>query len=130
MAGLHPSEKLNMIQAVKELRELGNTVIVVEHDKEMIRHADHIIEIGPKAGVEGGTVVYQGDYEEYEKVDTLISQYLSGKFLMPERTVRRYTFIKKRLSYLGTCKYPLFKGLNSGISTSCYGWYCWIIWKW
>lgn len=95
MAGLHPSEKLNMIQAVKELRELGNTVIVVEHDKEMIRHADHIIEIGPKAGVEGGTVVYQGDYEEYEKEDTLISQYLSGKFLMPERTVRRYTFIKK-----------------------------------
>ncbi len=95
MAGLHPSEKLSMIQAVKELRELGNTVIVVEHDKEMIRHADHIIEIGPKAGVEGGTVVYQGDYEEYEKVDTLLSQYLSGKFLMPERTVRKHRLVKK-----------------------------------
>jgi len=95
MAGLHPSEKESMIKAVKELRDLGNTVIVVEHDKEMIRHADHIIEIGPKAGVEGGTVVYQGDYEEYEKADTLLSQYLSGKRLMPERTVRKHTFDKK-----------------------------------
>jgi excinuclease ABC A subunit len=95
MAGLHPSEKQSMIKAVKELRDLGNTVIVVEHDKEMIRHADHIIEIGPKAGVEGGTVVYQGDYEEYEKVDTLLSQYLFGKRLMPERTVRKHTFVKK-----------------------------------
>lgn len=95
MAGLHPSEKQSMINAVKELRDLGNTVIVVEHDKEMIRHADHIIEIGPKAGVEGGTVVYQGDYEEYEKEGTLLSQYLSGKRLMPERTVRKHTFVKK-----------------------------------
>lgn len=95
MAGLHPSEKESMIKAVKELRDLGNTVIVVEHDKEMIRHADHIIEIGPKAGVEGGTVVYQGDYEEYGNVDTLLSQYLSCKRLMPERTVRKHTFVKK-----------------------------------
>ncbi|MFA9376537.1 MAG: hypothetical protein ACERKZ_07265 [Lachnotalea sp.] len=83
MAGLHPTEKESMIKAVEELRDLGNTVIVVEHDKEMMIHADHIIEIGPKAGVEGGTVVYQGDYEEYKKVDTLLSQYLSGKQSMP-----------------------------------------------
>ncbi|MFT8315385.1 MAG: excinuclease ABC subunit UvrA [Clostridium sp.] len=95
MAGLHPSEKQSMIEAVKKLRDLSNTVIVVEHDKEMIRHADHIIEIGPKAGVEGGTVVYQGDYEEYEKEDTLLSQYLFSKRLMPERTVRKHRFNKK-----------------------------------
>lgn len=88
MAGLHPSEKQSMIEAVKELRDLCNTVIVVEHDKEIIRHADHIIEIGPKAGIEGGTVVYQGDYEGYEKEDTLLSQYLFSKRLMLERTVR------------------------------------------
>jgi excinuclease ABC A subunit len=94
-AGLHPSEKQSMLKAIKELRDLGNTVIVVEHDKEMIRHADHIIEIGPKAGVEGGMVVYQGEYEEYEKSDTLLSQYLCGKRLMPERTVRKYVFDKK-----------------------------------
>ena len=77
LAGLHPSEKQNMIEAVKELRDIGNTVIVVEHDKEMICQADHVIEIGPKAGVEGGMVVYQGDYAGYQKADTLLSRYLS-----------------------------------------------------
>ncbi len=92
MAGLHPAEKQNMIEAVKELRDLGNTVIVVEHDEEMICQADHIIEIGPKAGIEGGMVVYQGDYEGYKKAGTLLSQYLSGKCTMPKRTVRKYTF--------------------------------------
>lgn len=95
MAGLHPSEKQSMIEAVKELRDLGNTVIVVEHDKEMIRHADHIIEIGPKAGIEGGAVVYQGNYKGYEKADTLLSQYLFSKCLMPERTVRKHEFNKE-----------------------------------
>lgn len=95
MAGLHPSEKESMIEAIKELRDIGNTVIVVEHNKEMIRHADHIIEIGPKAGIEGGRVVYQGDYEGYEKEDTLLSQYFSGKRLMPERTVRKHAFDKE-----------------------------------
>ncbi|WP_026884168.1 excinuclease ABC subunit UvrA [Clostridium akagii] len=95
MAGLHPSEKQSMIQAVKELRDLGNTVIVVEHDKEVIRHANHIIEIGPKAGIYGGTVVYQGDYEGYEKADTLLSQYLFSKRLMPKRTVRKHRFNEK-----------------------------------
>lgn len=95
MAGLHPSEKQSMIKAVKELRDLGNTVIVVEHDKEMISQADHIIEIGPKAGVEGGTVVFQGDYEGYVKADTLLSQYLSGKCTMPERESRTDTFDKE-----------------------------------
>jgi excinuclease ABC subunit A len=95
MAGLHPSEKQSMIKAVKELRDIGNTVIVVEHDKEMMIHADHIIEIGPKAGVEGGTVVYQGDYERYKKVGTLLSQYLSDKCIIPERKVRTDTFGKE-----------------------------------
>lgn len=95
MAGLHPSEKQIMIEAVKKLRNIGNTVIVVEHDKEMICQADHVIEIGPKAGVEGGTVVYQGDYEGYKKADTLLSQYLSGKYLMPERTFRKHIFDKE-----------------------------------
>ncbi|WMJ89135.1 excinuclease ABC subunit UvrA [Anaerocolumna sp. MB42-C2] len=95
MAGLHPSEKQSMINAVMELRDLGNTVLVVEHDKEMIRFADHIIEIGPKAGSEGGTVVYQGDYEEYTKADTLLSQYFNGKRLMSERSVRKHILDKE-----------------------------------
>ncbi|MDD5936954.1 MAG: ATP-binding cassette domain-containing protein [Clostridiales bacterium] len=95
MAGLHPSEKASMIEAVKQLRDLGNTVIVVEHDKEMIRHADHIIEIGPKAGVEGGNVVYQGDYPGYCQADTLLSRYLCGNYAMPERSVHEFVFSLK-----------------------------------
>lgn len=95
MAGLHPSEKQSMIEAVKELRNLGNTVIVVEHDKEMISQADYIIEIGPKAGIEGGKVVYQGNYKDYVKADTLLSRYLSKKCVMPERESRIDTFEKE-----------------------------------
>jgi excinuclease ABC A subunit len=89
MAGLHPLEKESMIDAVKQLRDLGNTVIVVEHDKEMIRHADHVIEIGPKAGVDGGNVVYQGSFQDYMKADTLLSRYLFGKESIPKRTSAR-----------------------------------------
>lgn len=77
MAGLHPAEKQSMMDAVKELRDIGNTVIVVEHDPEMIRQADHIIEIGPKAGIEGGTVVFQGDYEAYGRAATVLSRAMS-----------------------------------------------------
>ncbi len=95
MAGLHPSEKQSMIESVKKLRDIGNTVIVVEHDKEMICQADHIIEIGPKAGIEGGTVVYQGDYKGYASANTLLSQYLFGKCTMPERKGRTETFDKE-----------------------------------
>lgn len=95
MAGLHPSEKQSMIEAVKRLRDLGNTVIVVEHDKEMICQADHIIEIGPKAGIEGGRVVYQGDCQEYEKADTLLSKYLFVKGVVPERKGHKTVFEKE-----------------------------------
>ena len=89
MAGLHPSEKQSIIQAVKKLRDIGNTVIVVEHDKEMIKQAEYIIEIGPKAGVEGGQIVFEGSYEDYTKADTLLSRYVSGKTKMPERQSKK-----------------------------------------
>lgn len=95
MAGLHPSEKQSMIDTVKRLRDLWNTVIVVEHDKEMICQADHIIEIGPKAGIEGGRVVYQGDCQEYEKADTLLSKYLFVKGVVPERKGHKTVFEKE-----------------------------------
>ncbi len=78
MAGLHPAEKQSMMDAVKELRDIGNTVIVVEHDPEMIKQADHIIEIGPMAGRDGGEVVFEGDYRCYLSADTILSRYLSA----------------------------------------------------
>ncbi|WP_157047301.1 hypothetical protein [Alkaliphilus metalliredigens] len=64
-------------------------------NKKFICYAEHIIEIGPKAGIEGGTVVYQGGYGGYEKVDTLLSKYIFGKCTMSERKVRRDTFDKE-----------------------------------
>ena len=95
MAGLHPSEKQSVIEAAKKLRDIGNTVIVVEHDKEMISQADHIIEIGPKAGIEGGTVVYQGDYKGYENANTLLGRYISGKCNLVKHKDRKYAFDKE-----------------------------------
>jgi excinuclease ABC A subunit len=86
-AGLHESEKTELLKSITELKELGNTVIVVEHDKNAIKMAEHIIDIGPKAGVEGGQVVYQGDLEGLLQCDKSITgQYLSGKAAMPLRT--------------------------------------------
>ena len=97
MSGLHPSEKHIIIQAVKKLRDLGNTVIVVEHDKEMMKQADYIIEIGPKAGVEGGQVVYLGDYKKYQKCDTLLSKYLSDSIELFNNMNRKFKFEKDDL---------------------------------
>lgn len=86
MAGLHPSEKQNMVDAMKELKALGNTVIVVEHDKKMICEADYVIEFGPKAGEEGGMIVYQGSYEGYQNANTILSRFITGSSQMPKRT--------------------------------------------
>lgn len=89
MAGLHPSEKQGIMEAIKRLRDIGNTVIVVEHDKEMICQADHIIEIGPKAGIEGGEVTYEGDYKGYLNSETILSQFLSGGLTISQRKSRK-----------------------------------------
>jgi len=77
--GLHQRDNEKLIRSLKELRDLGNTVIVVEHDEDMMRNADYIIDIGPRAGRKGGEVVFQGTPEEMLKTDTLTAQYLSGK---------------------------------------------------
>ncbi len=77
--GLHQRDNERLINSLKELRDLGNTVIVVEHDEDMMRAADWIIDIGPKAGRKGGEVVFQGTPAEMLKTHTLTAQYLSGK---------------------------------------------------
>ena len=82
--GLHQRDNQRLINSLKQLRDLGNTVIVVEHDEDMMRHADWIIDIGPKAGRKGGEVVFQGTPEELLKSDTLTAQYLSGKLTVDD----------------------------------------------
>ena len=77
--GLHQRDNERLIRSLKELRDLGNTVIVVEHDEDMMRSADWIIDIGPRAGRKGGEVVFQGTPAELLKSDTLTAKYLSGE---------------------------------------------------
>jgi len=77
--GLHQRDNRRLIRSLKALRDLGNSVIVVEHDQEMMEHADYIVDMGPRAGRLGGEVVYQGTYKEMLKQDTLTSRYLNGK---------------------------------------------------
>ena len=74
--GLHQRDNERLIRSLKELRDLGNTVIVVEHDKDMMLAADWIVDIGPRAGRKGGEVVFQGTPQELLKTDTLTAQYL------------------------------------------------------
>ncbi len=77
--GLHQRDNQRLINSLKELRDTGNTVIVVEHDEEMMRSADWIIDIGPRAGRKGGEVVFQGTYPKMLESHTLTAQYLNGE---------------------------------------------------
>ena len=77
--GLHQRDNERLIRSLKELRDLGNTVIVVEHDKDMMLAADYIVDIGPKAGRRGGEVVFQGTPAQMLRTHTLTAQYLNGE---------------------------------------------------
>jgi excinuclease ABC subunit A len=76
--GLHQRDNERLIHSLKELRDLGNTVIVVEHDRDMMLNADYLVDIGPRAGRKGGEVVFQGTIDEMMKANTLTAQYLNG----------------------------------------------------
>lgn len=87
--GLHPKDTELLIEVLKNLRDLGNTVIVVEHDEDIMREADMIIDIGPEAGSLGGELVAQGTFSEILKANSLTAQYLNGKMEIPVPKVRR-----------------------------------------
>ncbi len=88
--GLHPRDTGLLIKVLKELRDLGNTVVVVEHDEEIIRAADMIIDIGPGAGRLGGEVVFHGDHKQLEKdTKSITAEYLTGKRQIPLPQTRR-----------------------------------------
>ena len=77
--GLHPRDNERLISTLKGLRDRGNTVVVVEHDEEMMRAADYIVDLGPGAGREGGKVMYQGDFKGLLKAKSLTADYLTGR---------------------------------------------------
>lgn len=87
--GLHPRDNDRLINILKSLRDIGNTVLVVEHDPEMMKAADNIIDIGPFAGSHGGEVVFSGPYEKLLEAKSLTGKYLSGRMEIPVPEKRR-----------------------------------------
>ena len=87
--GLHQRDNDRLIKSLKELRDLGNTVIVVEHDKDMMLNADYIVDIGPKAGRKGGEVVFQGTPQDMLRTHTVTAQYLNGEMRIEVPKKRR-----------------------------------------
>ncbi|NQD69261.1 excinuclease ABC subunit UvrA [Sphingobacterium shayense] len=87
--GLHQRDNERLISSLKNLRDIGNSVLVVEHDKDMILNADHVIDMGPEAGVNGGKIVAQGTPLEIMRSDSLTAQYLNGQREVPIPSRRR-----------------------------------------
>ena len=108
--GLHPRDTHRLIQVLKQLRDMGNTVIVVEHEEEVIRAADHIIDIGPEAGENGGRVVYNGDLEHLTTAtESYTADYISGKreIAVPTSTRGWSNFVK-----LNGCRHNNLKNIS------------------
>jgi excinuclease ABC subunit A len=112
--GLHPRDSERLIKLLHNLRDIGNTVLVVEHDEEMMRAADHILDIGPAAGELGGKVIYEGDFDGLLKSGaTLTGKYLRGEAEIKEPKQRRPAK-KKRIAVRGASEHNL-KGVDVDI---------------
>jgi len=115
--GLHPKDTERLILILKRLRDIGNTVIVVEHDEDIMRAADMIVDIGPEAGNKGGKVVFQGTLSEMEKEGkTLTAKYLNGDLEIPVPKTRRNS--KGKLHLIGARQHDL-KGINVTFPLGC-----------
>src|SRR5437667_2571743 len=112
--GLHPRDNDRLIRLLHNLRDIGNTVLVVEHDAEMIRSADHILDIGPAAGELGGRLIYEGDFPGlFSESQSLTGRYLRGEAEIKEPKHRRALHLK-RLKVRGASEHNL-KGINVDI---------------
>jgi excinuclease ABC subunit A len=102
--GLHQRDNERLLKTLEHLRDLGNTVLVVEHDEEAMRRADHLIDIGPGAGVHGGNIIAQGTFDEVANNKASITgQYLSGKKEIAVPTKRTKLDSEKSLILTGAC---------------------------
>jgi len=111
--GLHQRNNYKLIKTLHKLRDLGNTLIVVEHDEDTIRNADHVIDIGPGAGIYGGRIIAQGTPKQIEKTkESLTGQYLSGKLKIDVPKTRRTS--KRTLEIIGAKEHNL-KNINVDI---------------
>ncbi len=89
--GLHPRDTERLVTVLRALRDLGNTVIVVEHEEDIIKNADYLVDIGPAAGIHGGEVIFAGEYKDIydEATESLTTKYMSGRMRIPVPEVRR-----------------------------------------
>jgi len=115
--GLHPKDTEKLIEVLKSLRDLGNTVIVVEHDADIMKASDEIIDIGPYAGSYGGEVVAHGNFEKITTKESLTGQYLSGKMQIEVPTQRRST--KNYIKIVGARQNNL-KNIDVRFPISCF----------
>lgn len=114
--GLHPKDSEKLIDVLKSLRDLGNTVIVVEHDEDVMKAADEIIDIGPEAGYLGGELVAQGNYQQILKSDSLTAKYLNGEMKIEVPKNRRKS--KHKITIKGARENNL-KNVNVDFPLEC-----------
>ena len=114
--GLHSRDTEKLIKVLMNLRDLGNTVIVVEHDEDIMKVADHIIDIGPEAGSLGGNVVAEGNFDKILKANSLTSGYLNGKLKIEIPKIRRTS--KNYIEIIGAREHNL-KNINAKIPLNC-----------
>jgi excinuclease ABC subunit A len=101
--GLHSRDTYRLIKILDDLRELGNTIVVVEHDADVMRAADHIVDLGPGAGEAGGNVVFEGPYKKLVDSAALTGRYLRGELQAALRTPRRVPNAKRVITFRGAC---------------------------
>lgn len=116
--GLHPRDTGRLVKVLKDLRDLGNTVVVVEHEEEVIKNADYLVDMGPEAGVHGGNVVFAGDFSKIDTAapESLTAQYMSGKMSIETPAQRRPA--KEFLSLKGARQHNL-KNINIRFPLHC-----------
>ena len=116
--GLHPRDTARLVEVLKKLRDLGNTVVVVEHEEDIIKNADYLVDIGPAAGIHGGEVVFAGPYERIydDAADSLTTRYMSGRMSIPVPAVRRKAV--KWLELMG-CRQHNLKNVDVKIPLGC-----------
>ena len=115
--GLHPSNVTQLLKLIRELKEKGNTIVIVEHDREVIKSADHIIEIGPGSGNDGGKIIASGNYEEFIQNDKAITPEYLTSHKLPE--LRKRNIIHNSFGLRGVTKHNLvnrdFNFISGGI---------------
>ncbi|MEO1258821.1 MAG: excinuclease ABC subunit UvrA [Bacteroidota bacterium] len=116
--GLHPRDTSQLVEVLKSLRDLGNTVVVVEHEEDVIANADYLIDIGPAAGIHGGEVVFAGPYEEIyeEATESLTTKYMSGRMEIEVPKIRRKAV--KWIELIGARQHNL-KNIDVKIPLNC-----------